>query len=497
MTVAIAAEPRIHGRVSQHLIYVRRSYKEATAADVSDEMQEAACRALLPAGVTARVISDSGGHPSGSTAARDGYQALLRAIADGEASAIVVYDLSRLARNARLMLDLHSQLERQQIPLLVANMPGASFDGATGRYMFGQLCLAAQLQRDLDSERMTRMQHGLFEDGRHRGHDPFGYRSRRDQSGNLCHPRDLLVVAEEAGVVRRIWDELTGRSLAEIAELLNREGISHRVERAWTREAVKDIVRRGRMYLGYAVEKRGRDERRGRHEPILTEVQYASGVEAIERRRRVGNKPKPFRHYLLRGLLVCACGTKMRGEAHLQRGTERRYYRCPTLGCRAPRSFAGDLEAEVLASIAEAVLPAAVVEAARCELRRRLETPELVTAGRQRERLLTRLEQLKKQHGWGDLTDADYQAQRDAARTTLAGLPDEDRVRSFDAYRARLLALPEAIALASPARQEELCRLLVERVLVRDRRVESIDWVPAARPFFEKQRECPQGDSNP
>jgi hypothetical protein len=41
------------------------------------------------------------------------------------------------------------------------------------------------------------------------------------------------------------------------------------------------------------------------------------------------------------------------------------------------------------------------------------------------------------------------------------------------------------------------CRILVERVAVRDREVEMIDWTPPARPFFEKQRECPQGDSNP
>ena len=38
----------------------------------------------------------------------------------------------------------------------------------------------------------------------------------------------------------------------------------------------------------------------------------------------------------------------------------------------------------------------------------------------------------------------------------------------------------------------------VERVVVRDRPLEAIVWTPAARPFFEKrQRECPQGDSNP
>ena len=97
----------------------------------------------------------------------------------------------------------------------------------------------------------------------------------------------------------------------------------------------------------------------------------------------------------------------------------------------------------------------------------------------------------------GDLSDADYQAQRDAVRTALGALPDDDRIRSFDAYRVRLLALPEAIAVASPARREELCRLLVERVTVLDREVAAIDWTPPARPFFERQRVCPQGDSNP
>ena len=51
---------------------------------------------------------------------------------------------------------------------------------------------------------------------------------------------------------------------------------------------------------------------------------------------------------------------------------------------------------------------------AKAELRRLLETPEVATAGRQRARLQTRLEQLKKQHAWGDLSDADYQAARDA-----------------------------------------------------------------------------------
>ena len=185
----------------------------------------------------------------------------------------------------------------------------------------------------------------------------------------------------------------------------------------------------------------------------------------------------------------------MRGEAHLQRGTERRYYRCPTLGCRARRCPADDAEAAVLGAIARGVLPDAVINAARTELRQRLQTPEV--AGRHRSRLLTRLEQLMKQHGWGDLEVVEYLRERDKVRAALRDLPDEDRVTSFDAYRARVLALPEAIAVASPARREELCRIVVERVVVRDREVEAIEWAPPARPFFEKrQRECPQGGSS-
>ncbi|MGD0123002.1 MAG: hypothetical protein ABSC46_10630 [Candidatus Limnocylindrales bacterium] len=36
----------------------------------------------------------------------------------------------------------------------------------------------------------------------------------------------------------------------------------------------------------------------------------------------------------------------------------------------------------------------------------------------------------------------------------------------------------------------------LERVVVNDRVVEGILWAPTARPFFEKQREYPQADSN-
>jgi DNA invertase Pin-like site-specific DNA recombinase len=495
MSLALLAQPSVHGRVARYLIYVRRSYKEATAADVSDAAQEAACRALLPAGATAEVITDSGGHRSGATTKRDGYQELLVRLRSGAIDGIAVYDLSRLHRNTENMLALARELERRSVPLLIALMPTARFDGANGRFMLSTLAGAAQLQRDLDSERMKNLQRRLFEDGRHRGHDPLGYHSLHDASARLVHPRQLVIDPEEAAIVRRVFHELAQRSLNEVADLMNQEGVPH--DGLWTRDGVKDVCRRGRLYLGFVVEKRGRDERPGQHEPILTEAEYRATVAAIAARTRVGNKPKPFRHYVLRGLATCSCGTRMRGEAHLQRGTEIRYYRCPTLGCRARRCPADVVEGAVLAAIARAVLPSSVIDAARAELRRRLEVPQVAVSGRQRARLQTRLEQLKKQHSWGDISDGEYQAERDAVRVALQDLPDDDRIRSFDAHRTRLLELPNAIEAASPARREELARIVVQQVIVRDRQVQCITWTPAARPFFEKrQRACPQGVSS-
>jgi hypothetical protein len=145
---------------------------------------------------------------------------------------------------------------------------------------------------------------------------------------------------------------------------------------------VKDIYRRGRVYVGYVVEKRGRDERPGRHAAILSQAEYDRTMAAIAARRRVGNKPKPYRQDLLAGLAHCSCGTWLRGEAHVQRGTDRRYYRCPVRGCRARRNPADLIEQEMLAAIAEAVLPAEIIEAARRELRRRLDSPAaLLSAG--------------------------------------------------------------------------------------------------------------------
>ena len=103
--------------VARWVVYVRRSYRRADSAAVSDEAQEAAARSLIPRDAEVDVIRDSGGHRSGATTDRDGYQELLARLRSGAVDGIAVYDLSRLHRNALNMLALSQELERRAVTL--------------------------------------------------------------------------------------------------------------------------------------------------------------------------------------------------------------------------------------------------------------------------------------------------------------------------------------------------------------------------------------------
>lgn len=282
--------------MARYLIYVRRSYKLVSAADVSDEMQEAVARSLLPPGADVDVIRDSGGHNSGATADRDGYQELIRRVREGGIAGVAVYDLSRLARNVRLMANLLHELDRQQITVLAGNLPNTRLDSAVGRFMFHMLVSAAQFQRDLDSERMTSMMAATYEAGGHRGNDPFGYRTARDEAGAIMHPRTLAPVPEEAEVVRRVFGALARQPFADLAASLNAEGVRHRTTRAWTSNAIKDLWRRREVYRGNVTTKRGLESRPGRHQAILDEETFRDAAAAVEgRKRHRGRRPTTAR----------------------------------------------------------------------------------------------------------------------------------------------------------------------------------------------------------
>ena len=476
--------------MSTWLVYVRRSYKRADAAAVSDEQQEAAARALIPVGATVDVIRDSGGHRSGASVERDGYQELLVRIRAGSVAGIAVYDLSRLHRNARNMLDLSEELERRRVPLRIATMPATSFDSAVGRFMFTTLAGAAQLQRDLDSERMVELTRSIFEAGGHRGLDPFGYRTIPGEK-----PRTLEVIEREADVVRRIWTDLAGLSTEDIAAGLNRDAIAHREDRPWTRDAVKDIVRRGRFYLGFVTHRRGAEERPGRHPAILDEATWRAGMEASQRRVK-GQVRRSTRHriYVLGGLIRCGdCGSLMRGQPSVSRGREWRYYLCRH--CPAPSVPADVVEQDLRERLAHGVAPAHVIDDARERLRARLALPG--DQGKARRRLEARRDRLAQLYAWGDIPEAQYRADRAAVEHELRMLPAEDRLVLFDQHRALVLSLADEIMEADLDMLQTLARRVIAEARADGRTLGTVIPTGPALPFFDAVAMAPPDGLEP
>ena len=482
-------------------IYIRRSMRKEGDADVSDEAQESAARSRIPEGAHVREYRDSGGHNSGFTTDRPGYQRMLADLRRGELAGIAAYDSSRLHRNAENALALLRECQDRGVTLLVSDgMRPEELFQPDGELSYGLKAIVDQHYRSQQAKRVRDTMQAAFETGRQRGHDPFGYGSVRDEVGRIVQPRLLVEVPHEAEIVRRVFRDLASMPLSEVADGLNREGIRHRTQRPWTTSAIKDLWRRRDVYRGFVVKKRGLDIRPGTHDAILDQETYDGAVAGMEKRKRRKGKGSRGRKrdYLLRGLVHCSCGARMRGGAKVSRGNDWRYYTCPVAEersaifgadgkpviCPEKSVRADDAEAVVLAAVAQLSLPDEAIRDARDELRRRLRAPASGTSDKERARLQQRIENLRKQHEWGDISDNEYRSGRADAEAQLAGIPDNDKLVMFDRQREILLSMAENIKQATPAQLEELIGHLVGRVEATDRRVVRIVWTPPAQPFF-------------
>ncbi len=484
--------------MSHYLVYVRQSYRLDDDADVSEEQQEAAARRLLPKGATHEVIRDTGGHRSGRTENRDGYRLLIARMAEGDVTGISVYDLSRLARNARLMLNLKHELDARNLHLIVSNLPDSRFDTAVGRFLFGQLCLAAQFQADLDSERMVAITRTKHESGGHNGSDPYGYRTARTPEGKVEQPHRLAPVPEEADVVRLIFDGYGSGDFGShkaIAMHLNEQGIRRR-GKPWAERGVTDVIRRAPFYCGYAVYRRGQDVRPGAHDPIITPEQRHLAERAALRRRSPGRHVNAHRPYPLRRLAHCGCGRRMRGETLVRPGrVEYRYYRCPGRRegtCAEPNMRADVAERAVIDHLAGHTSPPELIALARAELRKMRHLPdEGLTV--QRERLQAALRRVNEMYMWQTIEEPEYRAKRAELEGKLSELPppSDSNIVAFDRAASELVPLAETLRHAAPEHQARLIAHIVERVTVAAGEVAEVRVRMEARPFFADMAMAP------
>jgi site-specific DNA recombinase len=153
---------------------------------------------------------------------------------------LVVYSLSRLARNTRDAIDLAERLNAAGADLAVIQ-ENVNTRSPMGRFIFTLFSALAQLEREQIAERTSAamLKHQAL--GRRMTRPdrcPYGWKPDEVRLGWLVEDPD-----EQAIVARIVRERRKGCSLREIADILGRIGIRCRGRR-WEHSTVRSIIRR-------------------------------------------------------------------------------------------------------------------------------------------------------------------------------------------------------------------------------------------------------------
>lgn len=279
---------------------------------------------------------------SGSKDDRKEYLILKDMIKKENFDVLVVWEFSRISRNAREFISIMEELKTHNIELVCIQQQ-IDTSTITGKAVANLIAVISELERDTVSMRVKDRMLQLIKSGRYVSTVPFGYRYNDNK---------LLVIKEdEAYIVKDVFSRfLKGESRNSIAEHYHCDFT--KIDR-WLKSP---------LYIGkLAYVGSGKNRLRnsyilydGLHEPIIDEDVFYS-VQAIinsRKRHRLNNNP----NYIFTGLIYCSCGEKMYGMKQSRGG--RYYYRCnvgrnsnlinDTKDCHLKSVRADYLEKEVL-----------------------------------------------------------------------------------------------------------------------------------------------------
>ncbi|MFA4844159.1 MAG: recombinase family protein [Candidatus Margulisiibacteriota bacterium] len=283
---------------------------------------------------------------SAGTTDRPALQRLLKDAKDKKISLVIVYKIDRFSRRLKDLLELVDRLEKCGVGFKSATEP---FDTTTsaGKLMFQQLGSFAEFERNRLAERVVPGMIKSVQNGNWHGarYSPFGYTYKKGTGV-------LEVNDAEAKVVKLIYRKyLAGCSINQIADYLNKSKHETRVGRYFYTKLVRDILR-SRVYIGQIVwnkyrydknQKTGKGYKavkndpskviiaKGRHEPIISEEEFASVQKAIESRQTPFNRGKRGIFTFSRLMYCSKCNYRFYGVTKVANhitGILDRWYRC-------------------------------------------------------------------------------------------------------------------------------------------------------------------------
>jgi len=183
------------------------------------------------------MVSDAGQSGSNGLEDRQGLAEGLARIERGDASALVVYRLDRLARQLVLQETIHARLQERGASVLSVSEPAIEGDDATRDLMRQLLGGIAQYERAVIRGRMMAGKAAKVAKG--------GYGGGRPAYGLKAAGGALVADQDEAAIVKLVTQKRkAGASYRAIASTLSDAGLTTRAGKPWNPNQVRRIAQR-------------------------------------------------------------------------------------------------------------------------------------------------------------------------------------------------------------------------------------------------------------
>lgn len=216
------------------ILYTRVSTLHQVTDGQSLEAQERTLRqyAAFKGCDDVQLVTDAG--LSGKTTDRPGYQQVMDAIRTGTIDAVIVYSLSRFARNTIATLEAIEQMNRKGVAF---HSVTEQIDTTTpiGRFFVTTIAGLATLEREQIGERTRTVLQFKKANGERVGQIPFGY---------CVDDGHIVPDSTEQTAIRLVHHLHTaGYSYTQIARQLERRNITNKAGKVrWTKQQVHRIV---------------------------------------------------------------------------------------------------------------------------------------------------------------------------------------------------------------------------------------------------------------
>ncbi len=281
---------------------------------------------------------------------RPAYQEMLRRIRAGEFSHLIVYKLDRISRNLLDFMGMYEELESLRITFISLN---ENFDtnSAMGKAMLAIMIIFAQMEREIDSERVLAVMIGRAENTRSEVNNGKGlWNGSRPPVGFRFDPEKMYPVPdeEEMKTLHLIFDMYESTmSTTVVARYLNKHNIPSKRGGKWTNKVICDIIK-NRFYIGelsYNKRKSARGTmkpeeewviRPNNHPAVIDIDQFNRCNEIIRAHRTLKAKPNTKYVHIFSEVLrchICGGGTSACKDKRRSNGILPTVYRC-TAHCK-------------------------------------------------------------------------------------------------------------------------------------------------------------------